>query len=65
MIYEATRYWRQTFGLDYARRLRRRQDRLGDSCHLDELYVTIQGQGQRQHLWRAVDQDGDVIDILV
>jgi putative transposase len=31
--------------------------------HLDELFVTI--QGQRQYLWRAVDQDGDVIDILV
>ena len=37
--------------------------RLGDTWHLDELFVTI--QGQRQYLWRAVDQDGDVIDILV
>ena len=41
----------------------RRQGRLGDTWHLDELFVTI--QGQRQYLWRAVDQDGDVIDILV
>jgi putative transposase len=36
---------------------------LGDTWYLDELFVTI--QGHRQYLWRAVDQDGDVIDILV
>jgi len=36
---------------------------LGDTWHLDEVFVTI--QGQRQYLWRGVDQDGDVIDILV
>jgi putative transposase len=61
--YETVRHWCRTFGLDYARRLRRRQGRLGDRWYLDELFVTI--QGQRQYLWRAVDQDGDVIDILV
>ncbi len=43
--------------------LKRRQGRLGDTWHLDELFLTI--QGRRQYLWRAVDQDGDVIDILV
>ena len=47
----------------YARGLKRRQGRLGDAWHLDEVFVTI--QGRRQYLWRAVDQDGDVIDILV
>ena len=53
----------QTFGLAYARRLRHRRGRMGDTWYLDELFVTIQG---RQHyLWRAVDEDGDVIDILV
>ena len=36
---------------------------MGDTWHLDELFVTI--QGRQQYLWRAVDQDGDVIDILV
>ena len=36
---------------------------MGDTWHLDELFVTI--QGWRQYLWRAVDQDGDVIDSLV
>ncbi len=52
-----------SFGAQYARKLKRRQGRPGDTWHLDELFVTI--QGQRQCLWRAVDQDGDVIDILV
>ena len=61
--YETIRQWCQTFGLDYARRLRRRRGRMGDTSYLDELCVTI--QGQRQYLWRAVDEDGDVIDILV
>ena len=36
---------------------------MGDTWYLDELFVNI--QGCRQYLWRAVDQDGDVIDILV
>ena len=63
VTYETIRHWCQTFGLDYARRLRRRRGRLGDAWYLDELFVTI--QGQRQYLWRAVDQNGDVIDILV
>ena len=61
--YETIRQWCRKFGIEYARTLRRRQGRLGDTWHLDELFVTI--QGQRQYLWRAVDQDGDVIDILV
>jgi putative transposase len=43
--------------------MRRRQGRLGDIWHVDELFITI--RGQRHYLWRAVDQDGDVLDILV
>ena len=61
--YEAIRLWCLKFGPEYARGLKRRQGRLGDTWHLDEVFVTI--QGERQYLWRAVDQDGDVIDILV
>ncbi len=61
--YEAIRYWCQKFGPSYSRTLRRKQGRLGDIWHVDELFITI--QGQRHYLWRAVDQDGDVIDILV
>ena len=63
VTYETIRQWCQRFGLDYARRLRRRRGRLGDTWHLDELFVQI--QGRQQYLWRAVDEDGDVIDILV
>ncbi len=61
--YEAIRHWCHTFGLDYARKLRRRRGRMGDTWYLDEVLVTI--RGRRQYLWRAVDQDGDLLDILV
>ncbi len=63
VTYETIRHWCRTFGPDYARRLRRRRGRMGDTWYLDELFVKI--QGRRQYLWRAVDQDGDVVDILV
>ncbi|MGB6366066.1 MAG: IS6 family transposase [Thermoanaerobaculia bacterium] len=63
VTYETIRQWSRKFGAEYARKLKRREGRLGDTWHLDERFVTI--QGQRQYLWRAVDQDGDVIDILV
>ena len=61
--YETIRHWGQTFGVDYARKLRRRRGVLGDTWFLDEVFVTI--HGRRQYLWRAVDQDGDLLDILV
>jgi putative transposase len=61
--YETIRQWCRTFGPVYARTLQRRQGRLGDTWYLDELFITI--RGCQQYLWRAVDHDGDVIDILV
>ena len=61
--YETIRQWSRKFGAECARKLKRREGRLGDTSRLDELFVTI--QGERQYLWRAVDQDGDVIGILV
>ena len=63
VTYETIRLWCLKFGPKYARTLKRRQGRLGDTWHLDELFLTI--RGRRQYLWRAVDQDGDVIDILL
>ena len=63
VTYETIRQWCRTFGCAYARRLRKRRGHLGDTWHLDELFVTL--QGRRQYLWRAVDEDGDVLDILV
>jgi putative transposase len=61
--YESIRHWCETFSAAYARRLRRRAGPVDDTWHLDELFVTI--RGQRQYLWRAVDQDGEVIDLLL
>ena len=61
--YETIRRWCQKFGADYVRKLKQRQGRLGDHWHLDEVFLRI--NGQLQYLWRAIDQDGDVIDILV
>jgi len=63
VTYETIRQWCQRLGPVYARRLRRRRGRMGDTLHLDELFVRI--QGRQQYLWRAVNEDGDVIDILV
>jgi putative transposase len=61
--YESIRQWCLQFGPEYARMLKRRRGRLGDTWYLDEVFITI--RGERYYLWRAVDQDGDVIDILV
>ncbi len=63
VTYETVRQWCRKFGPGYARKLKRRQDQLGDIWHVDEVFVRI--RGERHYLWRAVDQDGDVLDILV
>ena len=57
VTYETIRQWCQRFGPVYARLLRRRRGRMGDTWHLDEVFITI--QGRQQYLWRAVDEDGD------
>ena len=63
VTYETIHQWCQKFGPDYARRLKKQQGRLGVTWHIDEVFVIM--QGQRHYLYRAVDQDGDVIDILL
>jgi putative transposase len=60
---ETTRGWCLKFGPRYERYLRRREGRLGDEWYADEVFVTI--NGQIHYLWRAVDQDGQVLDILL
>ena len=60
--YETIRRWCAKFGQVYASALRRRQPRTGDKWHLDEVFIKI--NGRLQYLWRAVDQDGNVLDIL-
>ncbi len=63
VTYETIRQWCRKFGQAYANELRRRQPRPGDKWHLDEVFVSI--NGVQHYLWRAVDQDGQVLDILV
>jgi putative transposase len=63
VTYEAIRKWCCKFGQQYANQLRRRRPRPGDKWHLDEVFLSI--KGERHYLWRAVDQDGNVLDILV
>ncbi|MER6113983.1 IS6 family transposase [Streptomyces hirsutus] len=61
--HETVRRWCATFGQTYANGLRRRRPRPGDTWHLGEVFVTI--DEEQKYLWRAVDADGNVLDILV
>ena len=61
--YETIRAWCAKFGQAYANQLRRRRPRPGDKWHLDEVFVKI--NGAQRYLWRAVDQHGNVLDVLV
>ncbi len=63
LTYETIRQWCRKFGQTYANALRRRRPQPGDKWHLDEVFVTI--NGTQHYLWRAVDQDGQVLDILI
>jgi putative transposase len=63
VTYEAIRKWCRKFGQSYANELRHRRPRPGDKWHLDEVFLTI--NGERHYLWRAVDQDGHILDILI
>ena len=63
LSYETIRRWCETFGAAYAAKLKRRRPRLGDKWFLDEVFLKI--NGVQHYLWRAVDQKGAVIDILV
>ena len=61
--YETVRRWCLKFGQQYANSLRRRQPRPGDKWHLDKVFIRI--SGEQKYLWRAADQDGNVLEILV
>src|SRR3989475_8183705 len=63
VTYEAIRKWCRKFGQAYANQLRRRRPRAGDKWAMDEVFLTI--KGEHHYLWRAVDQDGNILDILV
>jgi putative transposase len=61
--YETIRRWCAKFGRAYANQLRRRRSCGGDTWHIDEVFVGI--NGRLRYLWRAVDQHGNVLDVLV
>ena len=61
--YESIREWGLRFGRLFANALKRRRPRPGDKWHLDEVFVRI--RGKLHYLWRAVDQHGHVLDVLV
>ena len=61
--YESIRLWCIKFGSEYAKRLRRRHQGYGDTFFIDEVFVKI--QGKQHYLWRAVDQDGEVVDVFL
>jgi putative transposase len=60
---ETVRRWALKFGQAYAAKLRKSRSRSDARWHLDEMFVTI--NGKRMYLWRAVDCEGEVLDILV
>ena len=60
---ESIRLWCIKFGAKYARRLKRGHGGYGDTFFIDEVFVKI--NGKHQYLWRAVDQDGEVVDVYL
>ena len=61
--YESIRLWCNKFGPEYARRLKRRHQGFGDTFYIDEVFVKI--DGIQHYLWRAVDQDGEIVDVFL
>ena len=61
--YESIRYWVLKFGKQYARRIDQRRPRPNCQWHLDEMFISI--NGRRMYLWRAVDDEGEVLEVLV
>jgi len=63
VTYETVREWCQKFGSLYELLLRRKRARIGSKWHLDEVFIRM--NGVQHYLWRAVDENGVLIDILV
>lgn len=61
--YEAIRLWCNKFGPKYATKLRKKHQGYGDTFFLDEVFIKI--NGVQHYLWRAVDQDGEIVDIFL
>ena len=63
VTYEAIRQWCLKFAQTYANQLRRSRPKPADKWHLDEVVIKI--NGKQYYLWRAVDKNGQVLDILM
>ena len=63
VTHESIRLWGLKFGAEFAGRLQRPRPRPGDTWHLDEVFIRI--RGVQHYLWRAIDEHGVVLDILV
>jgi putative transposase len=63
VTHESIRLWCNNFGPLYAHRLRCKHQGYGDTFFIDEVFVQI--QGKQRYLWRAVDQDGELVDVLI
>jgi putative transposase len=63
VTHESIRRWVLKFGTEFAGKLRKRRPKPGDTWHMDEVFLKI--NGELHYLWRAVDQDGVVLDLLV
>ena len=61
--YEAIRLWCNKFGLKHVRRLKKKDQGYGDTFFIDEVFVKI--DGKQHYLWRAVDQDGEIVDVFL
>jgi len=63
VTYEAIRLWCNRFGLKYSTRLKRKHRGYGDTFFIDEVFIKI--DGKQHYLWRAVDQDGEIVDVFL
>ena len=63
VTYEAIRLWCNKFGSKYANRLKRKHRGYGDTFFIDEVFIRI--DGKQHYLWRAVDQDGEIVDVFL
>ncbi len=63
VTYETIRLWCNRFGPKYAARLKRKHRGYGDTFFIDEVFIKI--DGKQHYLWRAVDQDGEVVDVFL
>ena len=63
VTYESIRLWCNRFGSKYAARLKRKHRGYGDTFFIDEVFIRI--DGKQHYLWRAVDQDGEVVDVFL